>query len=104
MDIIKNQDYEILIEDMTVNGEGVGKIDGYALFVKDTVIGDKIIAKVIKTKKNYGYGRLMSIIEPSPDRVEAKCPVARACGGCTLMAMSYEAQLKFKNKIIHAFL
>ena len=100
MDIIKNQDYEILIEDMTVNGEGVGKIDGYALFVKDTVIGDKIIAKVIKTKKNYGYGRLMSIVEPSPDRVEAKCPVARACGGCTLMAMSYEAQLKFKNKII----
>lgn len=100
MDIIKNQDYEILIEDMTVNGEGVGKIDGYALFVKDAVIGDRIVAKVIKTKKNYGYGRLMSIIEPSKDRVEAKCPVARACGGCTLMSMSYEAQLEFKNKII----
>lgn len=100
MDIIKNQDYEILIEDMTVNGEGVGKIDGYALFVKDAVIGDRIIAKVIKTKKNYGYGRLMSIIEPSKDRVDAKCPVAKTCGGCTLMAMSYEAQLEFKNKII----
>ncbi len=100
MDIIKNEDYEILIEDMTVNGEGVGKIDGYALFVKDAVIGDRIIAKVIKTKKHYGYGRLMSIIEPSIDRVNAKCPVAKACGGCTLMAMSYEAQLEFKNKII----
>ena len=100
MDIIKNQNYEILIEDMTVNGEGVGKIDGYALFVKDAVIGDRIIAKVTKAKKNYGYGRLMSIVEPSKDRVEAPCPIARLCGGCTLMAMSYEAQLEFKNKII----
>lgn len=100
MDIIKNQDYEILIEDMTMTGEGVGKIDGYALFVKDTIPGDRIIAKVIKTKKNYGYGRLMEIINPSPDRVEAPCPVARRCGGCTLMAMSYEKQLEFKNKLI----
>ena len=56
MEIIKNHDYEILIEDMTMTGEGVGKIDGYALFVKDTIPGDRIIAKVIKTKKNYGYG------------------------------------------------
>ena len=100
MDIIKNQDYEIEIEDMTMTGEGVGKIDGYALFVKDAIPGDRIIAKVIKTKKNYGYGRLMSIITPSPDRVEAPCPVAKRCGGCTLMAMSYEKQLEFKNKLI----
>ncbi len=100
MDIIKNQDYEILIEDMTMTGEGVGKIDGYALFVKDTIPGDRIIAKVIKTKKNYGYGRLMELLSPSPDRVDAPCPVARRCGGCTLMAMSYEKQLEFKNKLI----
>ena len=53
MEIIKNKEYELLIEDMTVSGEGVGKIDGYALFVKDTVVGDRIIAKVIKVKKNY---------------------------------------------------
>ena len=49
---------------------------------------------------NYGYGRLMSVIEPSKDRVEAKCPVAKACGGCTLMAMSYERQLEFKRHLI----
>ena len=100
MEIKKNQDYEILIEDMTLSGEGVGKIDGYALFVKDTVPGDKVVVKVIKTKKNYGYGRLMEIIEPSKDRVEAKCPVARACGGCTLMALDYNKQLEFKNQLI----
>lgn len=100
MEIVKNKDYEVLIEDITVKGEGVGKIDGYALFVKDTMVGDRIIAKVIKTKKNYGYGRLMSIIEPSKDRVEAPCRNARACGGCTLMAMSYDSQLEFKRKLI----
>ena len=100
MDILKNKEYELSIEDMTVSGEGVGKIDGYALFVKDTLVGDRIIARVTKTKKNYGYARLMKILEPSPDRVEAPCPVARACGGCTLMAMDYEKQLEFKTGLI----
>lgn len=101
MKISKNQDYEIIIEDLTQKGEGVGRIDGYALFVKDTVIGDRIIARVTKTNKNYGYGRLIEIIEPSPDRVKPPCPVSRACGGCTLMSMSYQSQLDFKRKLIH---
>ena len=100
MEIKKNEDYEILIEDMTMSGEGVGKIGGYALFVKDAVVGDRIIARVTKTKKSYGYGRLMKILEPSPDRVDAPCPVARACGGCTLMALDYKKQLDFKNGLI----
>lgn len=100
MKISKNQDYEIIIEDLTQNGEGVGRIDGYALFVKDTVIGDRIIARVTKANKNYGYGRLMEIIEPSPNRVTPPCPVSRSCGGCTLMAMSYASQLEFKRKLI----
>ena len=69
----KNEIVEITIEDIGVNGEGIGKIDGYALFVKDAVIGDRIEAKITKAKKNYAYARLMKILEPSPDRVEAKC-------------------------------
>ena len=100
MEIKKNNDYEIVIEDMTMNGEGVGRINGYALFVKDAITGDKIIARAVKLKKNYGYGRLMEIIEPSPYRVASPCPVSRACGGCTLMAMDYKKQLEFKNSII----
>lgn len=100
MEIAKNKEYRITIEDMTLNGEGVGKIDGYALFVKDAVPGDIITAKVTKAKKNYGYGRLMEIIVPSPDRVEPPCPVAKACGGCTLMALSYPKQLEFKTNLI----
>ena len=100
MEIKKNNDYEIVIEDLTMSGEGVGRIDGYALFVKDTIPGDVVIAKAIKLKKNYGYGRLIKVLTPSKDRVEAKCPVAKACGGCTLMAMNYEKQLEFKRKLI----
>lgn len=77
----KNELVVVTIEDIGVNGEGIGKIDGYTLFVKDAVIGDRIEAKITKAKKNYGYARLMRILEPSADRAEARCPVARPCGG-----------------------
>ena len=94
----KNEVKIIKIEDISVNGEGIGKADGYPLFVKDAIIGDVIEAKATKVKKNYGYGRMMKIIEPSPDRVQAKCPVARQCGGCQIQELSYEKQLEFKTK------
>ncbi len=99
-EILKNSEYEIFIDDMTITGEGVGRINGYALFVKDALPGDRIIAKVIKIKKNYGYGRLMKILVPSPSRVDPPCMVSRACGGCSLMAMDYKAQLEYKKSII----
>ena len=100
MEIKKNQDFEVIIEDLGSDGAGIGKVGTFPLFIKDTVIGDKVLAKVIKLKKNYGYGRAMKILEPSPDRVEARCPVARQCGGCTLQHLSYEKQLEYKfNKV-----
>lgn len=100
IEIKKNQEYEVYIEDMGSDGAGIGKIGTFPLFVKDTVIGDKIRVRVVKVKKNYGYGRVMEILEQSPDRVEAKCPVARQCGGCTLQHLSYEKQLEYKyNKV-----
>lgn len=100
IEIKKNQEYEVNIEDMSSDGSGIGKIDTFPLFIKDTVIGDKIKVRVIKVKKNYGYGRVMEILEQSPDRVEAKCPVARQCGGCTLQHLSYKKQLEYKyNKV-----
>jgi 23S rRNA (uracil1939-C5)-methyltransferase len=70
--------------------------------VKDTVIGDVVRAKAMKMKKTYGYGRLVEVQKPSPFRVTPPCPVARQCGGCQLQAMSYEEQLKFKErKVFH---
>ena len=96
--IKKNEDYIIAIEDMGTEGEGVGKIDGFTLFVKDALPGDIARVKVVKEGKTYGYGRLMEVITPSEYRVEAVCPVARQCGGCQIQEMSYEAQLAFKEK------
>ncbi|CUX32843.1 23S rRNA (uracil(1939)-C(5))-methyltransferase RlmD [Clostridium sp. C105KSO13] len=93
----KNDIVTVTIEDIGVNGEGIGKVDGYTLFIKDGIIGDKVEAKIMKAKKNYGYARLMNIIRQSPYRVEPKCPIARRCGGCQLQEMSYEKQLEFKN-------
>lgn len=100
MEFKKNEVFQVRIEDMSSEGEGIGKTDGFAWFIKDTVTGDLVEASVMKTKKSYGFARLVRVIEPSPDRTEPKCPVARPCGGCQLQNMSYEAQLRFKeNKI-----
>ena len=89
---------ELTIEDLGVDGEGIGKVDGMAIFVKDAVPGDRVQAKVMKMKKSYGYARLMQVLDPSPERTESRCAFARQCGGCQLQAMTYEAQLDFKAK------
>ena len=94
----KNDKIIVTIEDIGVNGEGIGKVDGYTLFVKDGVIGDTVEAVITKPKKTYAYAKMIRIIEPSTQRVEAKCPVARQCGGCQIQELSYEAQLEFKEK------
>ena len=96
----KNDRIILKIEDMGVDGEGIGKLDGFTFFVKDAVIGDTVDAKIMKMKKNYGYARLMEIVEPSAVRQEPRCVYARQCGGCQLQAMNYEAQLDFKAKKI----
>jgi 23S rRNA (uracil1939-C5)-methyltransferase len=100
----KNEEFTVVIEDISEDGAGIGKTEGFTWFVKDTVIGDVVEAKVMKKKKNYGFARLVRVITPSPDRVEPKCAVARACGGCQLQAMDYKAQLRFKERKIYGHL
>ncbi|MDE7312024.1 MAG: 23S rRNA (uracil(1939)-C(5))-methyltransferase RlmD [Eubacterium sp.] len=106
----KNDLIELDIVDLGADGSGIGKWQdtsgtqkqAMAFFVKDALVGDKVRAKIIKLKKTYGYARLMELIEPSPDRVEPKCPVHRQCGGCQIQALSYEKQLAYKqNKILN---
>ncbi len=88
------------ITDLTVEGEGIAKVNGMPFFIKDTCIGDEIKFAVTKLKKNYGYGRVLEIQVPSADRVEPSCKFAKRCGGCQLQNMNYEAQLRFKqNKV-----
>ena len=98
MNLKKNDIFELTIEDMSEDGAGIGRLDGYIWFVKDAVIGDRIEAGAMKMKKNYGFARLVRILEPSPSRVEEQCPSARRCGGCQLQMLSYEEQLKFKER------
>lgn len=96
MDFVKNQIVILTIEDIGTNGEGVGRVDGFTLFVKGAVIGDRIEARIVKLKKHYGYARIEKIIKPGKDRVTPVCPVADKCGGCTIQHMSYEKQLEWK--------
>jgi 23S rRNA (uracil1939-C5)-methyltransferase len=98
MNMQKNDLVTVAIEDIGVGGEGIGKVDGYTLFIKDAIIGDVVEAKIVKAKKNYGYARLMNIVTPSENRVEKPaCPMARRCGGCQIQEMKYGAQLAFKE-------
>ena len=104
MEYRKNDIVTLEIVDCGTDGEGIGKADGFTVFVKDAVIGDTIMAKIMKAKKNYGYGRLMEILKPSPYRVEPVCLSARQCGGCQLQAVSYEEQKVFKEKKLRGHL
>lgn len=94
----KNDLVEVIIEDMSDSGEGIGHVDGLTLFVKDAVIGDKVLAGITKVKKNYCFARTAEVLEPSEFRVEPKCPVCRPCGGCQMQNLDYEKQLEFKTK------
>ena len=94
----KNDFIELVIEDISTEGAGIGKYDGMTFFVKDAIIGDRILAKIIKLKKTYGYARLMEIKEASPYRVEPRCIYARSCGGCQIQEMDYQSQLEFKQR------
>ncbi|HAG69869.1 MAG TPA: 23S rRNA (uracil(1939)-C(5))-methyltransferase RlmD, partial [Lachnospiraceae bacterium] len=104
MEYRKNQIIETVIEDISDNGEGIGKINGYTLFIKDTVIGDRVKARITMVKKNYGYARVEEILLPSADRTEPRCSLHRKCGGCNLQSMSYEAQLCYKQKKVREHL
>lgn len=96
----KNDMIQLEIIDIGMNGEGIGKVCGFTMFIKDALKGDIVQAKVMKMKKNYGYARMMSVVRESPFRVQPKCLMAKQCGGCQIQALSYEAQLAYKeNKV-----
>ncbi|MFD1459292.1 23S rRNA (uracil(1939)-C(5))-methyltransferase RlmD [Scopulibacillus daqui] len=93
----KNDIIEVSFHDLTHDGSGVGKIDGYALFVSNVLPGEKAKIKVLKTKKGYGYGKLLELQKSSPDRVDPPCDIYDQCGGCQLQHLSYEGQLNYKR-------
>lgn len=98
--IEKGQTYIVRIEDMSTEGQGIGRIEGMAAFVDGAVVGDVVKTELMKIKKNYAIGRMTEILEPSVHRVTPPCEYADDCGGCSLQAMSYEAQLAWKQKMV----
>lgn len=94
----KNQIVTVEITDIGIDGEGIGKIDGFPFFIKDAIVGDVVEAKVTKAKKTYAYARVEKVITPSLFRVEPKCAFHRQCGGCQIQAMDYGKQLEYKQQ------
>ena len=94
----KNKTYEIKIAALGSNGEGIGRIEGYTVFVEGALPPETCLVLIVKTRKHFGYGKLLEILTPSPDRREPCCPVAKQCGGCQLQHLSYAAQLAYKTK------
>ena len=94
----KNKIYEMTIDALGSNGEGIGRVDGFTVFVEGALPEETVKVLMVKLKKNYGYGKLLEIIAPSPYRVVPHCPVAKTCGGCQLQHLSYEGQLAYKAK------
>lgn len=94
----KNQLLELTFEDLTHDGAGVAKIDGYPVFVQRALPGEKGEVKITKVKKNFAFGRLLTLTKESEERVEAPCPIFKQCGGCQLQHLSYEGQLHHKQK------
>ena len=98
--IAKNDEFNLTIEDMSTDGAGIGRRNGFVWFVKDAVTGDVVTVRATKVGKSYGFARLMKIITPSRQRTEPKCPVSKQCGGCQLQMMDYHAQLRMKENMV----
>lgn len=96
----KNQFVNTEITDITSNGNGVCRVNGMAVFVPDTAVGDIAEIKIVKVLKNYAYGIISKITEPSPDRIKADCPVYKQCGGCTFRHINYQAECKIKANVV----
>lgn len=98
--IEKNKEYIIEVESVSSDGNGVAHIDGYAVFVPNSVPGDVLKILAVKVKTNYGYGKITEIIKPSADRTDSRCEVFQKCGGCNFMHISYPEQLEIKKGFV----
>lgn len=98
MELKKNEIYTVEIDDYTTEGNGICKVKGIAVFVPNATVGDTAEIRIVKTAKNYAFGKVERIVTPSPERIEPDCGIFRQCGGCTFRHISYEAELRFKQK------
>ncbi|SHH58447.1 23S rRNA (uracil(1939)-C(5))-methyltransferase RlmD [Clostridium grantii] len=93
----KNKEYIVTIVSYGSDGEGIGKIDGFPIFINRAIKGEEVKVLCVKVKKNMAYGKIVEIIKSSEDRVTPICNIYDQCGGCNIQHLSYEAQLKLKK-------
>ena len=89
---------ELVVDDLAFGGEGVGRADGYVVFVRGGLPGDRLRVRMVESRARFGRAVIDAVLAPSPDRVEAPCPYFGRCGGCRLQHLAYPAQLAFKEK------
>jgi len=94
--LMKNQVYETVITDYTAEGQGVAHIEGCAVFIPNAIAGERVAVRIEKAQKNWAQGKLVEILEKSPQRVNRECPVAKLCGGCDFWHMDYEEEARLK--------
>ena len=102
--IMKNEYYDVTFEDLTHEGAGVAKIEGFPIFVENALPDERGKIKVTRVKKGFAFGRLIELYEESEHRIEAPCPIYAQCGGCQLQHLSYEGQLNFKKRQVEQVL
>ncbi len=98
MKIRKRDILELGIDKMAFGGQGIAHLEGFVIFVKGAIPGDRLSAQVFKKKKGYAEARMLELIEPSPDRRQPKCPYAGYCGGCQWQILDYDRQLVYKKE------
>ncbi len=102
--VVKNEFYDVTFEDLTHEGAGVAKIEGFPIFVENALPDEQAKIKVIKVNKGFAFGRLVELKQESAHRIDAPCPIYSQCGGCQLQHVSYEGQLEFKRKQVEQVL
>jgi len=98
--VTEGQTVELEITDMTDDGKGLGRLSGLAIFVAGAVPGDKVSVRITRLKKRYAFAETITLLEASADRVQPPCPYYKDCGGCSMLELSYEEQLRIKRKNI----
>lgn len=95
--VVKNKTYEVTITGMGFQGEGVAKLDNFAVFIPGAIEGEIVETKILKVEKKFAFGKLMRVIKPSSCRTNPKCNIYERCGGCNIQHLSYDGQLAYKT-------
>ena len=94
----QGEKYEITIKTLGASGEGVGRVADFTVFVPGALPGERVLVRIDEVKKTYARGKLVEILEKSPDRISSACTIHDFCGGCKLQHLLYEGQVQWKRQ------